>query len=258
VLLIVLWWLALLMFLATQIAAATRTAILISSNIRGSAVAEAQADGAVNEAIFEVLGQRWKADGAAHLVRGPHALTEVRIDDEGGRIDPNVAPARLMQALLRECGAPPKAAAAIADSILQWRSLDLLQSTGALKAPQYRAAGRGYIPPNTRFVSADELGLVLGMTSQLLDCIEPHVSVYSLSVPSPQMAADPMIRQALIEAYPFDAAQTVTADVHEVSVVRITATAQEESGSRFRRVAVVRVAPAEPVDDFTYKILSWE
>jgi general secretion pathway protein K len=258
VLLIVLWWLALLMFLATQITTATHTSVLIAANIRGNAVAEAHADGAVNEAIFHVLARHWKADGAAHIVPGAQAVTEVRVDDEGAKIDPNVAPAALMQALLRECGAPAKTATELADAIAEWRSVDLLQSTGSLRGAQYRLAGRTYLPPNARFVSIDELGLVLGMTSTLLGCLEPHISVYSLSVPSLQTTTDPMVRQALTAAYPYDTAQTVAATVYEPAVIRVTTIATQADGSRFRRVAVVRVVPAEPDENFVYKILSWE
>src|ERR1700756_4574859 len=96
VLLIVLWWVALPLFVGAQITAATRTAILISSNLRSSAVAEAQANGAVNEAIFQVLAGHWRADGAIHFVRRPQVVSEVRIEDEGDRIDPNVAPVVLL------------------------------------------------------------------------------------------------------------------------------------------------------------------
>jgi general secretion pathway protein K len=258
VLLIVLWWLAFLIFLGTQITAATRTAILISSNIRTSAVAEAQANGAVNEAIFQVLAQQWKADGTTHFVRGTQAVTAVRITDEGDRIDPNVAPVILMQALLRECGATPKAAEEIAAAIFDWRSIEMLQSVGTAKASQYIAAALGYVPPHSRFVSVDELGLVIGMTQGLLACIAPHVSVYSLSVPSAQTTADPVVRQALSEAYPYDPTQAADATGHEVAVIRVTATTQAEGGGRFRRIAVVRIAPAEPDDHFVYEILAWE
>jgi general secretion pathway protein K len=246
------------MFLAAQIIAATHSTLLIAANIRGSAVAEAQADGAVNEAIFRVLAQQWKADGATHVLQGTQAVSEVRIDDEGGRIDPNVAPVVLLQALLGECGVPPKTAAEVAEAIVEWRSLDLLQSTSAMKGSRYRLAGRNYLPPNTRFMSVDELGLVLGMTPELLACLEPHISVYSLSVPSLQTATDPVLRRALTEAYPYETPQTVAAEVHEVAVIRIIATARQTDGSRFQRTAVVRVVPAEPDERFVYKILLWE
>jgi general secretion pathway protein K len=246
------------MFLAMQIISGARTSVLIAANIRGSAAAEAQADGAINEAIFQILTQVWKVDGQTHVLRGSQAAIEVRVDDEAGKIDPNVAPAVLMQAMLRACGASQKTAAELAEAISEWRSLDLLRSTNATKASPYRLAGRSYVPPNTRFVSVDELGLVLGMTAQFLTCLEPHVSVYSLSVPSLQTTNDPMVRKALLEAYPYDTPQPVAATAPEVAVIRVTATAQRTDGSQFRRIAVVRVVPAEPEENFIYKILHWE
>lgn len=257
-LLIVLGWLSVLFLLMTQMIANTRMAVAISSNIRSSAMLEAVADGAVNEAIFQTLTLGWTADGTPHIHRWPQAVTEVRVEDEGGRIDPNVAPAALIQALLRECGASPKAAANLADAIAEWRSLDTLQTDRATKNARYRTAGLGYVPPNARFVSVDELGLVLGMTPDLVACLEPHVSVYALSVPSVQTTSDPLVRQALASAYPYETVQPVAATVREVAVIRITATAVGPGGIRFRRTAVVRVVPAEPEEHFTYKILSQE
>ena len=256
-LLIVLWWLALLMFLATQIAAGTRTALAISANMRGSAVTEAQADGAVHEAIFQILAQQWKADGAIHVIAGPEAVTEVRIEDEGEKIDPNVAPAALMGALLRECGAAPKAAAELAAAIIEWRSLDMLRSDSGALALRYRSAGLRYAPPHARFASVDELGLVLGMNAAFLACLEPHLSLFSLSVPSPQTTADPVVRRALAETYPYEAPPAGN-DVRQVPVIRVTALSERAAGGRFRRVAVVRVIPAEPDPEFVYKVLSWE
>ena len=211
VLLIVLWWLALLLFLGTQIAAATHMVVSISSNIRGGAVAEAAVEGAVHAAIFHLLAGDWSADGAIHVVRGMQAATEVRVDNEGDRIDPNVAPAALMQALLQECGAAAKSAEELAAAIYDWRSLDIQQSGGAIPGRRYQAAGLNYRPPHSRFASLDELGLVLGMTPELHRCLEPHVSVYALSVPSTSTTADPVVRRALAVAYPNDPIQSETA-----------------------------------------------
>jgi hypothetical protein len=95
------------------------------------------------------------------------------------------------------------------------------------------------------------------MTPDLLACITPHVSVYPLAVPSLQDAADPLVRQAIIDAYPHDAAQQAAAVIHQVAVIRITVVAREAAGARFRRVAVVRVVPVTPDDHFIYRILSW-
>jgi general secretion pathway protein K len=258
VLLIVLEWLTFLLLVVAQITAATRTAILISSNIHTRAVAEAQADGAANEAIFNVLAQNWNADGITHIIRGPQAVSEVRVENEGGRIDPNVAPVILLQALLSGCGARPAIARDVATTILEWRSINIRQLAGSDQGSRYRAAGRPYTAPNTRFVSVDELGLVLGMTPELLACLEPHVSVYSLSVPSVASTSDPVVRQALARAYPYDTAQPVATAETQVEVVRIIATARGPDGSKFRRVAIVRIASTDPSESFTYRILSWE
>jgi general secretion pathway protein K len=257
-LVIVLWWLVLLVLLTTQITSSSHTEVLVAANVRSSAIAEAEADGAVSEAIFQMLTNQWQADGTAHFVRGPQAVAEVRIDDEGEKIDPNVAPLVLMHALLRACGATPKTAEQVSVAIVEWRSLDVLRTTVGERAPQYRLAGLSYIPPNKRFVSEDELGLVLGMTPDLLACLMPHLSVYALSVPSLQSTADRVVQQALTDAYPDNAVYPAAALVHEGAVIRITAAARDASGSKFRRVAVVRIASATTDSDFVYKLLSWE
>ena len=71
-------------------------------------------------------------------------------------------------------------------------------------------------------------------------------------------SADPAVRRALTEAYPYDTAQTVAAEVHQVAVIRVTAVARQAGGSAFRRTAVVRVVPAEPDEHFVYKTLMWD
>ena len=258
ILLIVLVWLTILTFLTTQIVAATHTSVLISANIRNNAAAEAQADGAVSRAIFQILIHRWAADGAPHLVQSNQSVTEIRVYNETGRIDPNVTPPGLMAALLQECGAAPKVAADLAAAIIEWRSLDLLQTSANTAISRYRAAGRDYAPPNKRFLSVDELELVLGMTSGLLTCLKPHLSVHSLAIPSQQTANDPVVKRAITTAYPYDAPQIMDAPLNEIAVIRITAQVDMTNGTHFHRVAVVRVATADPNEDFVYRVLSWE
>jgi general secretion pathway protein K len=259
-LLVVLWSLALLSFLTAHITTASHLAVLTARNIRASGAAEAAADGAIYVAIFHALEapeQRWLADGSLHIVRSPRAVTEVQIADEGTRVDLNVAPVVLLQALLHGCGAAPSTALRLASAIYDWRSLDLLGTASRVKIQQYMLAGLNYAPPGAKFVSADEVGLVLGMTPALLACLEPHITVYSSSIPLLQTTTDPVVRQALAEAYPEDVMHPQPAPPPSVAVIRIIATTREASGGRFRRVAVVRIAPAQPAVDFAYKILLW-
>ncbi|MBV9250648.1 MAG: general secretion pathway protein GspK [Acetobacteraceae bacterium] len=257
-LLLVLLWLPLLAFVATYITESAHSAISTVANLRGSAAAEAAADGAVNRAIFQALAGAWGADSSAHLIQTAYSVAEVRIDDEGEKLDVNIAPAVLVQALLQQCGIAPRTAVSIAGAIVDWRTPDLVPSPGGAKAPQYRSAGRPYTPPGQRFVSIDELGLVLGMTPALLACIAPHVSIYSLSVPSWQTSGDPVIRQALAIAYPDDQLHGGSGVLRDAAVVRVTAVATVRNGSRFQRVAVVRIRPVSDDDNFTYKVLDWE
>jgi general secretion pathway protein K len=257
VLVVVLWWLVLLTFMLTQITSDSRTQALIAANLRSSAIAETEADGAVFRAIFEVLAHRWEADGAPHVIRDGQGVAEVRVYDEARKVDPNVAPAALMEALLRACGATPKVAGPLALGIYQWRSVDLLQEDFHRFAPDYRAANLDYIPPNKRFVSEDELGLVLGMTPDLLACLTPHISIYASSVPSFDSTDDRLIRQALTETSANDVVTTAVPRTRDAAVIRIQAVAQAAHGGSFRRVAVARVAPAAVDPHFAYKILLW-
>jgi general secretion pathway protein K len=260
-LLIVLWSLALLSFLTAHITASGHMAVLTARNIRASAVAEAAADGAAYVAIFHTLeapGKRWLADGAVHFVPGNRAVAEVRIEDEAIRVDVNVAPIVLLQALLHACGAAPSTALGVARAIYDWRALDLSGTAGRIKTQQYMLAGLSYAPPSAKFVSVDEVGLVLGMTPALFACLEPHITVYSSSIPMPQTTPDLVVREALAEAYPDDAMHPRPVPPPNVTVIRITSTAREATGGQFRRVAVVLIAPARPTDDFAYQILLWE
>ncbi|HET7881584.1 MAG TPA: hypothetical protein VFL55_11910 [Acetobacteraceae bacterium] len=257
-LLIVLWWLALLALIVTQLVASGRTEARIAANLRDGAIAEAVADAAVHRAIFQVLAHRWDIDGRLREVGSEQGTALVRIDDEGSKIDPNVAPPPLMAALLRACGAPTKTADALAAAIYQWRGIDVTGTVAGKIAQQYSAASLGYLPPNKRFVSEDEVGLVLGMTPDLLACIRPHISVYSLSLPSLSTSNDRLVRQALVDAYADAAVVPVGQRMQEVSVVRILATAQTVAGTRFRRLAIVRVINATLDERFAYRILYWE
>lgn len=256
-LLIVLLWLAFLALLATQITLSGRTDTTVAANALGSAHAESATDGAIYHALFELLTRQWPANGSVHLLPADRTTVRVRIDNEAEKLDPNVAPSVLLRALLQTCGATVEGAARIANAIVEWRSIDLLQ-TAAETATQYKSDGLSYAPPHARFVSSDELGLVAGMTPRLLACLNPHMSIYSLSVPTLQTTSDPVIRQAIRDAYPGDETLSPPDSGQQVAVVRIAALAREIHGAVSRRTAIVRVAPSTPGEHFVYKILSWD
>lgn len=254
-LLIVLWSVALLALLATGITAAGRTDVQLAANLRGAAVAEAAADGAVFEAVFHLLdpARPWPADGAPREVSVPGARIVLRIVDEAGKINPNNASPELLQALLRRVGADAQTSERAAAAIIDWRFPGEAPRLNGAKAPQYRAAGRDYGPPGASFQSLDELGAVLGMTPELLARLMPHLSILTDAEPDPQRA-DEVVRQALRDVLgPPRAASGAPAPPRTVTV---TADAETGGGSRFTRRAALRLGATEK--EPMVRVLAWD
>lgn len=256
-LLIVLWTTGLLALIGTQVTAAGRTEARLASNLRGSAIAEAAADAAVQEAAIRLLKTpaAAKIDGPATLLRLPQAAVEVAIESESRKLPLNTAPLPAMAVMLKLLGANQPAALAIATQIADWRNQSNVPQKAGAKAAEYKAAGRGWGPPSRPFRSLEEVGLVLGMTPQLLARMAPHVSVYTQSLPKPAVA-DPVV-VATMRAMSAEGVQPVAFD--EAPVYRVTAVARAAGGGQFIRRAVIRLntssdagAPTRAID-----VLSW-
>jgi general secretion pathway protein K len=243
-LLLVLWSLALLALIGTQVAATGRAEALLAGNLRTAAMAEAAADGAVHQAIFRLLApaeQRWPADGLARELALPGgAAALLRIESEQGKLNPNLAPAPLLAALLQQLGAEPRAATGLAAAILDWRTAGLRPRPGGAKEAEYRAAGRDHAPPGRPFESLEELGLVLGMTPALLARLSPFLSIHQGAEPDPRLAAPPVLL-ALRAAQGGE--EDLAADPDAAPVVAISAAVALPGGARFTRRAVVRLGP---------------
>jgi len=253
-LLIVLWAVVLLALLATQLTAAGRTELQLAANLRSAAAAEAAADGAVEAAVFHLLdpSDPWTADGAERTLRVPGGLAVLRIEDEAGKVNPNVASPELLRALLRRAGADQRAADSIAAAIVDWRFPSAQGQPGGAKEPQYRAAGRDYGPAGAPFHSVAELGAVLGMTPDLLARLAPNVSV--LTDTDPDLAASPpLVRQAIQD---LRGARPATSRRRPLRTVTIAARVAGDAGGQFMRRAVVKlgITPKEPL----FQILTWE
>lgn len=253
-LLIVLWAVVLLSLLATQLTAAGRTEVQLAGNLKAAAATEAAADGAIQEAAFHLLdpASRWAADGRDRQVQVPGARVALRIDNEAGKVNPNLAEPPLLQALMGHLGADQRSAESIADAIADWRYPDAQPRPHGAKAPQYRAAGLDYGPPGTPFSSLDELGAVLGMTPALLDRMRPYLSVLTDAAPDPAAAAPPVLQAIRDVSGPPRGASAPLPP----RTVTITAQATGDAGGRFTRRAAVRLGATgkEPLA----LVLTWE
>ena len=260
VLLVVLWTLALVALIGTQVTAAGRSETQIAGNLKAAAVAEAAADAAVAEAALHLLDAsdaHWVADGAGYQLRLPQANVRVGIADEARRLPVNTVPRALLAALVRLVGADPHTAEVVASQIADWRSPAPQPLKLGAKAPQYRAASRMFGPPNRNIRSLSELRLVLGMTPGLFVCLAPHLSAYGESVPSPALA-DPVVRAALAEV----AAEGLQPLAFQApGLFRVEAVATSVGGGRFVRRAVIRLAGAggssAAASSRAFEVLAW-
>jgi len=247
-LLLVLWTVALLALLGTQFLRASRIEAVLAHNLGEAASLQAATDGAVQIAIFHLLDQsreRWAADGLPRTVKVGTTEVTIRIENEGGKINPNIAAESLLTALLLRVGVAPMEARPIAAAILDWRTATSQAHTRGAKAPEYAAAGLDYGPPGSEFRSIDELGAVLGMRPALLALLRPHLTVFTDADPD-HSTRDPVVLAAVVDtegptALASGRATVLPASAAEGLVVSIVARAQGQNQASFAERAVVRL-----------------
>ena len=247
-LLLVLWTVALLALLGTQFLRASRIEVVLAHNLSEAASLQAATDGAVQIAIFHLLDRsrgRWAADGLPRIVKVGTAEITIRIENEGGKINPNIAAESLLTALLLRVGVAPMEARPIAAAILDWRTATSQAHPRGAKALEYAAAGHDYGPPGSEFRSVDELGAVLGMRPALLALLRPHLTVFTDADPD-HSTRDPVVLAAVIDtegptALASGRATVLPASAAEGLVVSIVARAQGQNQASFAERAVVRL-----------------
>jgi general secretion pathway protein K len=257
-LIIVLWTLVLIGFIVAQVTASGRTEIRIAGNLVSNSVAEAAADGAIFEAVFNQSDprpeQRWPADGTTREIAVGSSRVRVRIEDEASWINPSSASPMLLEALLRVTGSDPESARRLAIGISEWVGSATAPRPQNAVLAEYRAAGLDYGPPAAPLESLDELGRVLGMTPATLAAIRPHLTLFGPQETNPA-TADPVVAAALALASQAGPA-TLSANQapQDLLTVRITAFASGPGNARVIRYAVVRTGPSLPRG---YTVLAW-
>jgi general secretion pathway protein K len=254
-LVIVLWSLGLLALLMAGLLAAARTQISVSGAVRGEAVAEAAADGAVQRAIYQLRAATWAADAAPHRLTIGAAVVKVTIDDQSERINPNFSAPSLLASLLAEAGLTPARALDVGRRIVDWRTATPFSIEGGLKLDRYREAGLPYGPPGRPFISIDEIGLVPGVTPDLLDRLRPYVSVYQSGDPTLAGGAP---RTAIQNAEMINHAPVLAGFTRPDRTVQIRAEASVAGGIRLVRTAVVRLRTQPPPGEPAWQILAWD
>jgi general secretion pathway protein K len=182
-LLVVLWVLTLLALMAASFTRTTRTEISLARNLSESAKAEALADAGVHMAIAGLMepneATRWKADGRVYAFRLAEGEIHVTIQDEIGKIDLNRAQDELLQSLFQLAGLDTQDAAALVDTIVDFRDPDHLRRLNGAEDADYEAAGLPHGAKDAPFEAVGELEQVLGMDREIYRRVKPALSVFS-------------------------------------------------------------------------------
>lgn len=185
-LILAIWALAAVALVTTALATGVRRETTLTRNALDGATARHLADAAVH-LVAAAMSDPASAgsiriDGAAMPMAIEGAAVEVRVLDEGGKIDLNEAPAALLQGLLVGVGTERRAAEAIAAAIVAWRNDRL----AAARASPIGAVG---------FESLGQLARIAGITPGLALRLEPY-----LTVDSRQPSIDPWVAPAPVLA----------------------------------------------------------
>jgi general secretion pathway protein K len=256
-LLIVLWMLVLIAFVVGYVISTGRSELQISMNIAANAAASAAADGAVYQTIFALSNpredQRPALDGTIRTVGIGRSMVTLRLENENGRINPNLASARLLEGLLRAVGTEANTAADLADAITQWvGSASRLRNSDELAA-EYHAAGLDYAPPETPVESIVELSRVRGMTAAQLAAISPHLTLFGGREPS-AATTDPIVAAAQRFASQTASTGPIFSGIGaDAQIVRILVSARGPGNTEFALTVIVRVNSS----DDGYSILEW-
>ena len=175
-----LWGLVIISLIAAVMLSAARVSYRQAAYSVEQAQRRALADAATARAVLGLLDarsdHRWRVDGVPQVWDFDGQRIAIAIEDEGGKIDLNVAGDPAIRQLVNVVAPNAKG---LADKILDWRqqSGDLHRLEGA-SGGDY-AAARDYRPRGGPFQSVDELKLVLGMTPALFRGLKPAVTVFS-------------------------------------------------------------------------------
>ena len=199
-LLLVLWLVALLTALVGGFALAARMEHLQGQVLARGVIADEAARAGIEYALVRVQQEdprlRWVADGRPYRWTFGDAVDEIRITDEQGKVDLNLAQADLLAALFRQFGTDPGQAQHLAGAVIDWRDGDTLtQPGGGGEDADYAAAGLPYGSKDEPFESVAELQQVLGMPKPLYARVAPFVTVFSgRANPDPAFAPAEVLR----------------------------------------------------------------
>ena len=195
---------AVLWILVALSALATIFSVYLSNSAQALAVTdvglktEALVSASLELTTYQLLlaGDKARPAQGSFRFRLDNADVLVSYTSEAARVDLNSAPKELLANLFEVLGADQKIAGEAAERIVGWRTSPKANAVNAEEA-LYAAAGLNYSPRQSLFAHVNELSLVLGVPSALVDRTLPFVTVLSGSPNVDVLIAAPEVIAAL-------------------------------------------------------------
>ena len=182
-LVLVLWVLSILMLMAGSFSLTMRRESAGVSGIytHAQALAQAQAGIAIAQAMLlhDDENKRWRVDGSIYEIQYLQATMRIQIQSQTGKIDINSAPVSLLHHVLQYAPLDKQAQLNLENAILDWRDADDDTRPFGAEKNEYHSAKLHYSPRNKPFRSMEELQMVRGMTSDVLNWMQPLFTVYA-------------------------------------------------------------------------------
>ncbi|MFM9938948.1 MAG: general secretion pathway protein GspK [Hyphomicrobiaceae bacterium] len=203
-LLLALWALSLLAFLAITISQSSGRHARHVRLAQDLARAEAAANAGVSLAILDLMAgredgswrRRFPPGGLPHACQLEDTITlAIAVEDDAGKVDLNAASERLLTTLLAGTGIDLARARRLAAAIADYRDADDVRRPDGAEANDYRDAGLARPPKNAPFEAVDELHLVLGFSREDVAAVGPHVTVHAGTT-----GLDPAVMGAALKA----------------------------------------------------------
>lgn len=249
-LVLVLWLVVLLAGLIGAFAFTARVEALQGRTAERGGEAREHARAGVEYAVWRLLAPpgagRWIADGRRYQWRFEGSQVDLRITDERGKVDLNLADPVLVERLLRVLGVEPARASALA---------------AAIRARRQPGGTGVHAAPATPFLAPVELRDLPGMDLPLYRSLRPLVTVHGVARrPLAQAAADPVLLAMGLDPAEVAAlrrSRALASGQGGGGSYRIESHVVSAQGAHARLDVVVRLQPSS-MPGSTYSIADWE
>ncbi|MCI0469336.1 MAG: type II secretion system protein GspK [Nitrospirae bacterium] len=177
-LMMVLWVMTILTAIVFSFSYSSRIESYSSLSFKEGVIKKLIAEAGIERGIAEIFYRRqfvnmegsgvWRDNGAYYADEFGDGVYSIRIINESGKIDINMAPPEVLKGILVNSGVDDKGADIIVDSIFDWKDADDLHRLHGAENEYYRSLPTPYNAKNAPFETVEELLLVKGMSSDIL------------------------------------------------------------------------------------------